>query len=320
MKLGMIVNCFRDKTWEETTEIVKNLGLKAVEPNVGGYFGKDHCNPELLLSDKEALKRFIDAYKSRDLEISGLSVHSNPLHPDTRIADSHKNDIINAIKLAEKLGVNVVIGFAGCPGAGEGAKYPNWITCPWPSYFEEGIKWQWEKKIVPVWKEIAKVLVDKSVVFAFEMVHGDVIYNLETLFMLRNAVGEEICCNFDPSHLFFQGIDPLACIKVLGKTIVHVHAKDAKIAEDNVRINGVIDWKTYGDVLKRAWVYRTCGYGHDKLWWNDFVSHLRFVGYDGVISIEHEDTLTTIDEGLNKAIAFLSDVLFYQGMGEKWWV
>jgi sugar phosphate isomerase/epimerase len=319
MKLGLITNCYRDMTWEEAAEAARKAGLKAVEPVAGGYFGKKHCNPEFLLKDRDALKRFVDVYESRELVVSGLSVHGNPLHPDGKIASAHKRDIVDAIKLAEIIGVRVVIGFAGCPGAGEGAKYPNWITCPWPSYFAEGIEWQWKKVAIPFWSEIAGVLGDSGVVFAFEMAPGDLIYNPETLTMLRDAVGTEVCCNFDPSHLFFQGIDVMTAVKRLGEMIVHVHAKDSKIDEDVARWRGTIDWKSYGEVIKRAWVYRTCGYGHDRLWWNDFVSSLRLVGYDGVISIEHEDTLMTVGEGLQKAITFLTEVLMHEGMGMRWW-
>jgi len=319
MKLGLITNCYRDRIWEETTEAVRQSGLDAIEPNAGGYFGKKHCDPEILLRDDDALKRFVDAYRSRGLELSGLSVHSNPLHPDPAIAEEHKTDILNTVKLASRIGIRPVIGFAGCPGAGPDAVYPNWITCPWPSYFEEGIKWQWEKKAIPFWKETAKVLKDNGTVFAFEMAPGDLVYNPETLLMLREAVGEEMCCNFDPSHLFYQGIDPITAIKKLGDLIVHVHAKDAKVDGDLVRWRGANDWKSYGDVINRTWVYRTCGYGHDRLWWNDFVSCLRLVGYDGVISIEHEDTLMTIEEGLKKAIGFLKEVLIYEGPGVRWW-
>jgi sugar phosphate isomerase/epimerase len=320
MKLGLIVNCFKDLPWEEVVERIKTFGLSAIEPNAGGHFPATHCNPELFLKDTEALKKFMDTYKSQGIEISGLAVHANPLHPDEKVAAAHTKDIVNAILLAEKMGVKVLTGFAGCPGAAEDAVYPNWITCPWPGYFADAIQWQWEKKIIPFWKEMAKRLRDAGVVFAFEMAPGDVVYNPETLLMLRDGAGDEMCCNFDPSHLFFQGIDPFVAIKKLAHTIVHVHAKDSKVDMENTRWRGTIDWKTYGDVANRAWVYRTCGYGHDRLWWNDFVSYLRIAGYEGVISIEHEDTLMTIEEGLEKAITFLKDVLIFQGLGEKWWV
>ncbi len=319
MKLGVMAACFGDKSWPEAVKAAKDAGLQAIEPGAGGFVGKNHCDPEKLLNDKDELKRFIDAYKSQDIEISALSVHGNPLHPDKKFAEEHTNDIINAIKLAEKLGVKVINGFVGCPGANETDTSPNWITCPWPPYFGDAVKWQWEKKVIPFWKEMAKRAKDAGVKFGFEMHPGDVVYNPEALLKLRDAVGEEISCNFDPSHLFWQGMDPLLIIKMLGDVIVHVHAKDSKVDEGVVSWRGVNDWKHYSDVKNRAWTFRTVGYGHDRLWWNNFVSNLRLVGYDGVISIEHEDPLMSANEGLNKAVQFLKDVLLYESVGEMWW-
>lgn len=319
MKLGVLTVLFGDKSFEEAVKKIKEAGLDAIELGAGAFVGKAHCNPEVLLKDDNALKKFVDTYKSQGLEVSALSVHGNPLHPDEKIANEHKNDLINAIKLAGKIGVGVVNGFAGCPGAGKDAKYPNWITCPWPPYFIDAVNWQWEKKVIPFWKEISKIAEDNGVKIGFEMHPGDVVYNPEALLKLRDAVGDVICCNLDPSHLFWQGIDPVFVVKQLGSIIVHVHAKDSKVDADVVKWRGVNDWKHYGEIAKRAWTFRTCGYGHDKLFWNDFVSALRLVGYDGVISIEHEDPLMSADEGFNKAVAFLKDVLLFEKPGEMWW-
>jgi len=319
MKLGVMANCFGDKSWEDAVKAAKAAGCNAIEPGSGGFVGKAHCNPEVLLKDEGALKKFIETYKSRDMEVSALSVHGNPLHPDPKFADEHKSDLTNTIKLADKIGVKVVNGFAGCPGAGEDAKYPNWITCPWPPYYGDSVLWQWEKRVIPFWKEMGKIAKDAGVKFGFEMHPGDVVYNPEALLKLRDAAGEEMSCNFDPSHLFWQGMDPLQVIKLMGNIIVHVHAKDSKVDEGIVRWRGVNDWKHYGDVMHRAWTFRTCGYGHDKLWWNSFVSNLRLIGYDGVISIEHEDPLMSANEGLNKAVQFLKEVLLYEEVGEMWW-
>lgn len=319
MKLGVMANCFGDKSWEDAVKAAKAAGLEAIEPGTGGFVGKAHCDPEVLLKDDRAAGKFIDTCKSQGIEISALSAHGNPLHPDKNVSDEHKNDLINTVKLAEKIGVKVVNCFAGCPGAGEDAKYPNWITCPWPTYFGESVNWQWKNRVIPFWKEMAKRAKDSGVRFGFEMHPGDVIYNPEALLKLRDAAGEEISCNFDPSHLFWQGIDPLVAIKMMGNIIVHVHAKDSKVDEGVVKWRGVNDWKHYGDMANRAWTFRTCGYGHDKLWWNSFVSNLRLTGYDGVISIEHEDPLMSANEGLNKAVQFLKDVLLYEDVGEMWW-
>ncbi len=320
MKLGLKSNCYNDKSWETTLDILKNKGITAVEPGAGGYNGKSHCNPEELLKDKKAMCSFKDAAEEREIEISALAVHGNPLHPQKSYAGEHTSDLLEAIELAGKIGIKAVTCFAGCPGASENSLDPNWITCPFPPYFGESVKWQWEKRVIPFWKEIVKKAKKSKVKIGFEMHPGDVVYNPEALIMLRNKVGEEeIACNFDPSHLFWQGIDPVESITHLGDMIVHVHAKDCKVNERVVRYRGVNDWKHYGNVSGRAWNFRTVGYGHGTNFWNDFVSTLRLIGYDWVLSIEHEDPLMTVEEGIDKSIGFLESVLIHAPVEKQWW-
>ena len=320
MRLGVMANCFIQDSWEDAVKKTAAAGLKAIEPAAGGFLGDAHCKPQVLLGDESALKRFVDTYKSAGLEISALAVHGNPLHPDEKIAQEHTSAIVNGLKLAKRLGVGILNGFAGCPGAGEGAKFPNWITCPWPPFFGKAVEWQWERRIFPFWREMAKRLQDAGVKLAFEMHPGDAVYNPETLLLLRDEVGDVIACNFDPSHIFWQGVDPLLAIKKLRDLIVHVHAKDVVIEEDTVRWRGNIDWKPQSDLLHRAWTFRTLGYGHDRLWWKKFISTLKLVGYDGVLSIEYEDPLMSADEGLRKAVAFMNDVLIFEEAGEIHWM
>ena len=320
MKLGVMTNCYISDSWETAVAKAEKAGVEALEPAAGGYLGEAHCKPGILLSDDDALERFIDTCRSRNMEISALAVHGNPLHPDAQVAEEHIDVIINGIKLANKLGVEVLNGFAGCPGAGEGAVYPNWITCPWPPFFGEAVKWQWEKKIIPFWKEMAKRLGDAGIKFGFEMHPGDAVYNPETLLMLRDEVGEVVSCNFDPSHIFWQGVDPLIVIKRLRDAIVHVHAKDVVVEEDTLKWRGNIDWKPQSDIINRVWTFRTLGYGHDRLWWKKFISTLKVVGYDGVLSIEYEDPLMSADEGLQKSVSFMNDVLITEEAGETHWM
>jgi sugar phosphate isomerase/epimerase len=320
MKLGVMANCFIQDPWERAVKKAKSFGLQAIEPAAGGFLGDRHCKPELLLRDESALKRFVEAYASQGLEISALSVHGNPLHPDPAAAREHSSAIFNAAALAGKIGVKILNGFCGYPGAAEDAKYPDWITCVWPPFFGDAVKWQWEKKIIPFWRETGKRLSDAGVVLAFEMHPGDAVYNPETLLMLRNEVGNVICCNFDPSHVWWQGIDPLLALKHLREAVVHVHAKDIAIDEDLIKWRGNLDWKPQTDILNRVWTFRTPGYGHDILWWKKFVSALSAAGYDGVLSIEYEDPLMSADEGLRKAVAFMEDAMIREKAGEMHWM
>lgn len=319
MKLGVLSALFGDKSWEEACKSAKESGVEAIEVGGGGFLGKNHLNPQELLKDKDKIKKFKDVSDQNGLEISAISVHGNPIHPDPGFSGEHSDDLKAAIELAPQLGVKIVNAFAGCPGAGEDDKYPNWITCPWPPYYSDAVKWQWEERLVPFWKEIAVLAKGAGVKIGLEMHPGDMIYNPEVLLKLREETGEEVSCNFDPSHLFWQGMDPILGINVLKDAIVHVHAKDSKVNQNVVDFRGVNDWKHYTEIAKRAWTFRTVGYGHGAPFWNDFVSALRIAGYDGAISIEHEDPLMSAEEGFSKAVGFLKGILLYETPGEMWW-
>lgn len=312
MKLCVLANLYAKKSLDEALSILKGMGVEAVEIGCGGYPGKDHADPDVLLNDEAAFAEWIATFKKYDIELAALACHVNPVHPDPEIAAAHDRDLRNAILLAEKAGVETVITFSGCPGDHPGAKYPNWVTCPWPEDFLAVLEYQWNDVLIPYWKDLAAFAEAHHVnKIALELHPGFCCYNTESLLKLRAAVGPVIGANFDPSHLVWQGMEPAAAIRMLGDAIYHVHAKDTKIDEINTARIGVLDTKHYGDELNRAWVFRALGYGHDVSWWKDLVSNLRLVGYDGVLSIEHEDSLMSIDEGLTKAVSVLKEAIIH---------
>ena len=203
-----------------------------------------------------------------------------------------------------------MITFSGCPGDCETAKYPNWVTCPWPDDFSKILKWQWEDILLPYWHQTASFAKEHGVTrIAFEMHPGFCVYNPETMLRIRSEVGDILGANFDPSHLIWQGIDPVAAIRELSGAIYHVHAKDTKIDKYNTARHGVLDTKHYGDEVNRSWIFRTVGYGNSEAYWRDLISALRLAGYDRVLSIEHEDSLMSLDEGLKKAVEFLKPLI-----------
>ncbi len=320
MKLGVITVLFSGMPFEKMLDYVAQAGLECVELGTGNYPGNGHCNPGELLKSKTKLESFRNALRRSGLEISGLSCHGNPLHPNRSIAKKHQETMRETVLLAEKLGVRRVIGFSGCPGGSVKDKYPNWVTCPWPEDFLEILKWQWEEKVIPYWTGEAEFCADHGVKhICLEMHPGFVVYNPETLLKLRSAVGKVIGANFDPSHLFWQGIDPIKALRALKGAVYHVHAKDTLVYGINSEINGVLDTKPYGDEYNRSWLFRTVGYGHGVDFWKDFVSTLRLIGYDYVLSIEHEDSLMSAEEGFLKAVDFLKNVLLRQKAGGMWW-
>ncbi|OPZ83012.1 MAG: Xylose isomerase-like TIM barrel [bacterium ADurb.Bin429] len=321
MKVGVFAVLFSSMPLEEAMDYIKAAGCDAVEIGTGCYPGGAHCPLDELVADAAKAKAWMKKITDRGLEISALSCHGNPIHPDAAFAKEHADIFRKTIDLASMLGIETVINFSGCPGDQPGAKYPNWVTCPWPPDFGEILDYQWNTVAIPYWKEMNGYLKSKGVRAALEMHPGFLVYSTDTMLRLRETCGEQIGANFDPSHLFWQGMDPVYALRKLGAAgaIFHFHAKDCKIDEINTKTSGVLDTKSYTDEINRSWVFRTIGYGHDAAVWKDMISTLRLIGYDGALSIEHEDSLMSSNEGFRKAVAFLKDVLISEDRGMAYW-
>lgn len=321
MKLGIFTVLFGDKGLEQALNYIQSQGLDTVEIGVGGYPGKKHADAAALLADVHKLAAFRKAIESRGLEISALSCHGNPLHPNKLVAQQFHQDFVNAVLLAEKLGVETVIAFSGCPGESEYSQNPVWVTCAWPPEHVDVLEWQWKEKVIPYWREMSAFMKAHGVRVAIEPHPGFVVYNTETALRLRREAGDNIGVNFDPSHLYWQQMDPNECIKELGKAgaLYHFHAKDTAFDNRNVALNGVLDTKSYREELNRSWIFRTVGYGHGEEAWRKIISTLQMVGYEGAISIEHEDSLMSIEEGFEKAVKNLKGLLIRDRVKEIWW-
>lgn len=322
MKLGTFSVVLGGMPLKEACAFLSQNGVQMIEIGCGGYPGTAHCDPEVLLKDEEKLAEFIQTIKEYNLEISALSCHGNMVHPVKETAEKFDNNLTNAILLAEKLGVPVVNTFSGCPGGSAEDRQPNWVTCPWPDDFSEVLEYQWNEVLIPYWKKKVAFAKEHGIhKIALELHPGFCVYNTNTLLRLREAVGPEIGANFDPSHLIWQGMDPCACIRELGKAgaIYHFHAKDTKIDTYNTALNGVLDTTHYADELNRSWIFRSVGYGHGEEFWKAIISELRLAGYDYAISIEHEDSLMSGKEGLLKAMSCLKNVLIFEDRESMYW-
>ena len=321
MELSVMSPVLNQMGLEESLAYLHSLGVNSMEIGAGGYPGKAHLDPKEYLGHPEKVEQLKALLKKYDMHFSAFACHGNPVHPNKEIAKKFHEEFVDAMKLAVQFGVDTIIGFSGCPGDCENSQNPNWVTCAWPNEYLDILDWQWNEVLIPYWKETAALAKEIGIrKIAFEMHPGFCVYNPSTLLRLREAVGDIIGANLDPSHLFWQGIEPCEAIKLLGSAIYHFHAKDTKIDEANAARIGVLDTQPYGDILNRAWVFRTVGYGHGQECWNAMISTLKAVGYDGAISIEHEDGLMSPKEGLEKAIAFLKKVLIYETPGQMWWV
>jgi sugar phosphate isomerase/epimerase len=319
VRVGVFTALLAQLSLDNVLKKLTSLHIDTVELGTGNYPGDPHCKLSML-DNRAELEEFKQKLNDQGFTISALSCHGNPLHPDKARAKHDQEVSRKTIRLAEKLGVPVVVDFSGCPGDSARSKWPNWVTCPWPPDYLEILQWQWDKVVAPYWTRQAQFAANHGVKIAVEMHPGFVVYNPETMLKLRSIAGPSIGCNYDPSHMFWQAIDPIAAIRVLGDAIFHVHAKDAQIYERNLPLSGVLDTKPYTDERHRAWIFRTCGYGHGEGWWREFASTLRMFGYDYTLSIEHEDSLLSAEEGLTKAAAFLNGIVMKEQPAAAWWV
>lgn len=321
MKVGVFSAILSDLPLEKALDYIAGLGCETVEIGTGAYPGNAHCKPAELLKSASKLKEFVAAVKERGLEISSLSCHGNPIHPDAKLAKAHHEVFQATVKLAAKIDVKVVTTFSGCPGDHAGAKFPNWVTCPWPPDFLQILDWQWNSVAIPYWKKQVKFAHDHGIEkIALEAHPGFLVYNPETMLRLRDATESRILgANFDPSHFFWQGIDPIKAVRKLKGAIHHVHAKDTGLYPVNADYDGYLDTKPYSDEKNRAWIFRTVGYGHGVDFWADFVSTLRMCGYDGTLSMEHEDSLMSPNEGLRKGVEFLRGIILREPKGKVTW-
>ncbi|WP_099222152.1 sugar phosphate isomerase/epimerase family protein [Listeria costaricensis] len=321
MKLGVFTPLFADLSLEEMLDKVQKAGLDAVEIGTGGNPGNHHCPTDDLLASAEKREAYLAEFKKRGITISALSCHDNPISPVKEEREAADEILRKTIKLASLLGVPVVNTFSGTAGNDDQATAPNWPVIPWPTVYSDMKTWQWENKLIPYWKEIGQLAEEHQVKIGIELHGGFLCHTPYTILKLREETSEAIGVNLDPSHLWWQGIDPVAAIRILGEkgAIHHFHAKDTYLDQDNINMYGLTDMQPYGEVRTRAWTFRSVGCGHSISEWSDIMSALRTYGYDYVVSIEHEDPLMSIDEGFTRAVTNLQGILIREQPLDMWW-
>jgi sugar phosphate isomerase/epimerase len=320
MKLGLFTAVFSNLSLEEALATIRQWPqITMLEIGTGGWPGSPHLDVGTLLGNRERISAYKRQLMDAGLGISALSCHGNAVHPDSAIAERDDRVFRQTVELAEQMEIPVVVTFSGCPGGSPQDQTPNWITAAWPPEYADALRWQWDERLIPYWSEAADFASAHGVKVALEAHPGFAVYNVETMLRLRAEAGPSIGINLDPSHLWWQGTDIPTAIAALGEAIFHVHAKDVALHAANIARNGVLDTKSYARMAERSWLFRSVGWGHSELDWKAIVSALRLVGYDNVLSIEHEDALASIQEGLDSAVSLLSRVLLREPPVEAWW-
>lgn len=308
MRIGLVTDSLGHLSFDELLETAAGLGVQTLEFGCGGWSPAPHVNLDLLLEHEAERANFVAKLRAHGLEISALNCSGNQLAPGER-GKSNDRVVRNTMKLAQFIGVRRIVMMSGLPG-GPGDQNANWITTAWPPEGREILRYQWEEVAIPYWRDLVNRARQNGIEkICVEQHAHQLVYNTETLLRLRDAAGEVVGVNFDPSHALWMGADPLRAIRRLRGAIYHVHAKDTRIDPHNREINTLLETKPSERVAERSWNYVTLGYGHSEIWWRDFVIQLKQNGYDDVLSIEHEDYSLPPMVGVRKSIELLRDVM-----------
>jgi sugar phosphate isomerase/epimerase len=308
MKLCAVSDSLGNLLLQEAAKVSAGLGLAALEIGMGNWSAAPHANLETLLKSKDERREFLAVLKDNGLSLAALNCSGNQLHPVD--GDRQSQVVYDTVRVAELLGVQTIVLMSGLPAGGPSDVKPNWVTCAWPLENREILGWQWEAKLVPYWEKLAAFAKECGVTKLCIELHGhQLVYNVPTLLKLRKQIGKIVGANLDPSHLFWMGADPLSAIDALGDAIHHVHAKDTSLNEAALNLTGRLETLGHENVKDRAWNYITLGYGHGEQWWRQFCYRLRLNGYDGWLSIEHEDIVLSRMEGMRRSVDLLKGAL-----------
>lgn len=307
MKIGFVSDSLGGLSFDQVLDNAARIGVSGVEVNTGGWSTAPHFDLAATKASAESRKAFRGAFEARGLEVISLNANGNPTHPTEPKQGECLKD---TIRVAGEMGIKTVCTMSGLPAGRKGDLMPNWVVSSWPPETRRILDYQWNEVLIPFWTEVAALARDCGVErIALELHGNQCVYNVPTLMKLRQAIGPVIGANLDPSHLFWMGADPLVAAEALAGAVYHVHAKDTML---NARVQATTSLLENGgltDVPARSWSYITLGFGHGEEWWRSFCYRLKMGGYDGWLSIEHEDVLLNSLEGLEKSVALLQGVI-----------
>lgn len=307
MDVGLYTDSLTLLSFDAALDIAASSGVRSIEIATGGQSFAPHLDVDDLLASATARAAFLAAFETRGLRIAALNCSAWPMHPV--LGEAHSALIDKTLRLASELGVTKIVSMAGCPGDGPGATTVNWTWYPWPDDAVALGRRNWDAA-VELWTAKARLAETCGVSrIAFELHPLHVVYNVPTLLAFRGAVGDIIGANMDPSHLFWQQMDPVAATRALGPAVHHVHMKDTEINADQVALAGVLDNRPFETVAERAWVFRTVGRVRPAAYWAGFIDALAAAGYDDSLAIEQEDPYATQEDGVREAAAFIADLL-----------
>ena len=287
MRIGLFTDGLGDRAVGDVLDwLAAELpDVRDVELGTGGYSPSPHCDRAKLLDGDRARRRLTSELEGRGFGLAALNVSGNPLE-----VDEHDRALRDTIRLAGLLGVDRVVCMSGGRAELAGAG--------WFPGLEEEIERYWSTRVLPYWEAVSALALQEheGLRLCFELEPGSAVFNVSTFERIA-ALGANLAVNLDPSHFFWQAIDPLAVVRRLGDRIAFAHGKDTVLVPDRVAVDGVVD--------RTTWRYATVGRGHGEAWWSDFARELHGAGYDGVVSVEYEDPVVAPEASIVEAVRAL---------------
>jgi sugar phosphate isomerase/epimerase len=307
MEIGLYAESTGLDSLAETLLHAQRLDIRRIELSTGGQNSRPFLDVEAMLESGAARRELVETLGAHNMTLSALNISAFPLHP--RIGATHVELTRQTMRLAGEVGVDRIIAQSGVSGDAAESTAPHWVVYTWPPEMLDIVRRQWDGCIA-LWRDLAEYGKTLGVTrICFELHPLNLVYNVPTLLRLREAVGEAIGANFDPSHLMWQGMDIPACIRALGPAIYHVHVKDVMMHPAKQALVGVLDNRPDVSYRERPWTFCTPGFGHDARWWREFFVALDDIGYDDVASIENEDPYLPGLAGVERTVPFLRQVM-----------
>lgn len=278
MDIGLLTAPLGRQPLERVVAFAKDNGFQALEVAAGP--GSRHLDTQGFTPARASqIKRLL---AKSGVRISSLAFYANLLDPDKARRAQLGKQMRDAIKAAAALGVEVVCTLAGMPMPGK-----------------DRIR-TIEEDFPGVFRPLVRFAAQKHVKIAFENWYATNIMNLAHWQRVFEVVPDaNLGLNFDPSHLHWQGIDYLEAVDRFKDRIFHTHAKDVEIKQHLLR------W--VGNQSGGWWRYVIPGYG--EINWGVYIARLRAAGYNGVLSIEHEDSAFGVEEGFIKGQRYLASLI-----------
>ena len=315
MRVGLFTDGLAHLGRREALGWCAERGIEDLEMGVGTWSPRPHLDLPRLLAEPAERDRLQGELREHGQRLACVNAAGNPLTPARTGRGEAQAALRGAIELAALLEVDTVVTMSGCPGGRGGSDSTGVFAVSWLCCDDEPLwEWQFREHVAPFWRELSAWAGSAApgVRICLELHPGLTIFGAESFARLRAEVGPNIGINLDPSHFWWQGVDPLAIVEQHGDAIGFAHGKDTLLHRDRIRVHGLLDARYPIDPDTASWHFTAVGGGRPLSEWWALLAALRAGGYDGVVSIEHEDPTLTAEASIEASATALREALAWR--------